>query len=349
MKYKFFTTSEKAWAAMLESIVEAERSIYLESFILTDDDVTHHFFEILKQKAREGVSVKIIIDTVGHFWYGSVNKKEFEEAGAEVLFFNRWLYRSHRKVLIVDEKTAFLGGVNVRGEYAKWLDLHVRIGGLLVKRLLHSFSRVYALSGGRDNSVLGLRKNLELPKARRAIYKAKSWLIERWPIKGSSALQEYYKKKCAQAKRSIVVVTPYFIPHKWLISSLKMAADRGVGVEVIVPQKTDTWIADVAHRVFAQDLSFIKFFFLKKMNHAKVLLVDDAEGMVGSNNIDAQSFDFNLEASVVFNQKNMIGDLKGIIKEWKDGAAPLDLGVAGKRSWYYAVIGWFIKLVQPIL
>ena len=137
MRYKFYRTSEKAWAAMFGAISGAKKTIYLESFILTDDVVTHHFFETLKRKAQEGVRIKVIIDRIGHWWYGSVNKAEFEKAGVEVLFFNRWFYRSHRKVLIVDGEVAFLGGVNIRGEYAKWLDLHLSITGIFPTKALN--------------------------------------------------------------------------------------------------------------------------------------------------------------------------------------------------------------------
>jgi len=349
VQYRFYTISESAWAAMLEAIRGARHSIYLESFILTDDHVTHNFFETLKSKARAGVQVKIIVDRVGHFWFGSVDKKEFEDAGAEILFFNRWLYRSHRKVLLVDEQVAFLGGVNVRGEYAKWIDLHVKLTGLLVKSLLKSFSRVYAIAGGKDPAVLALRKSKPASQARLALYKAKSWLIDHWPLKGTSALRYYYRRKCATAQKSIVIVTPYFIPNRWLIRSLQRAANRGVKIEVIVPQKTDVALADVSHRIFAENLkNFAKFLFLPEMNHAKVLLIDDREGLVGSNNIDAQSFDFNLELSVVFRRKDMTGDLKKIIEDWKAKAIPFEQ-IGYRKKWYHAIVRFIVKLLQPIL
>lgn len=333
---------------MLEAIHGARKSIFLESFILTDDEVTHHFFQTLKEKAEAGVKIKIIIDQVGHFWYGSVNKKELEKAGAEILFFNRWLYRSHRKVLIVDEEAAFLGGVNIRGEYAKWLDLHVRLtGGLLLKPILRSFAKVYELAGGNDAEVARLGQS-GVTKARASIYRAKTWLIEHWPIRGQSVLRDYYKKKCRGAKKSIVIVTPYFVPHRWLIKSLRAAANRGVAIDIIVPGKTDLWLFDIAHRVFVKNLSgIIRFYFLPEMNHAKVLLVDDAEGLVGSNNIDAQSFDFNLEAGIIFQRKDVVGDIKVILAKWKAMAVPAD--PAGFNKWYHKVVEFIIRILQPIL
>ncbi len=104
MKYRFYTKSEKAWLAMLEDIKSAKESIYLESFILKDDNLTHSFFEILKSKAAEGVRIRIVVDKTGNFWWGSLDKAGLEKSGAELLFFNRWIHHTHRKILIIDDE-----------------------------------------------------------------------------------------------------------------------------------------------------------------------------------------------------------------------------------------------------
>lgn len=333
---------------MLETIGGAQKSIYLESFILSDDELTHNFFKVLKEKAKSGVTVKIIVDRTGHFWAGRLDKKELEQSGAEIIFFNRWFYRNHRKVLIVDHETAFMGGVNIRGQYADWLDMHMKLTGKLVKHLLYSFVRVYRLAGGQDQKILSLKK-LPLAKTRSAIYKAKSWLIERWPVKGKSALRQYYQKSFRKARKNVLIVSPYFIPHRWLIDSMQKAAARGVSVEIVLPEKTDVALANLANRIFAYNLGGqFKFFFLPAMNHAKILLIDDREGLIGSNNIDAQSFDFNLEASIVFQRKDMVGDLKKIIDCWKSISKPFDKN-RFKQKWFYPLLVFLVRLIQPIL
>lgn len=348
MKYKFFTKSEKAWKAMFEAVQEAQRSVFLESFILTDDPQTHHFFELLKEKARSGILVKVIVDRAGSFWFGTIDQKAFAEAGAEVLIYNRWFTHTHRKLLIVDEKVGFIGGVNLRGEYADWLDLHMRTSGIFVKRLLSSFAKIYFLSGGRDQVVLNFRK-WKFAKTDKALYKARTWLLERWPFHGKKALINYYKKKCAEANHSIRIATPYFVPQPWLFKALKKAAKRGVKIEVLIPSVTDVSVIDFAHRYVAKNLiSVADFFFMPEMNHAKVLLVDDHEGLIGSNNIDAQSFDFNLEASVVFQRKDMIGDLRAILDKWKNSATPL-VDMKFKTRWYDRVLEFFVGLLYPVL
>lgn len=333
---------------MLEAIEHATKSIFLESFILADDPDTHHFLEAIKTKARNGVKVKIIIDRAGSFWFGTIDRKAFTEAGAEILIYNRWINHTHRKLLVVDEQVGFIGGVNIRGEYADWLDLHLRATGILVKRFLSSFAKIYYLSGGRDLEVLRFRK-WKLQKLNASLYQAKTWLIERWPFYGRRSLIKYYKKKCAEARNKITIVTPYFVPQRWFFNALKKAAKRGVEIEVIVPGDTDHALVQLAHRYILKKLSpMINFFIMSEMNHAKVLLVDDHEGLVGSNNVDAQSFDFNLEASVVFQRKDMIGDLKIILNKWKTQSARFS--AAGFRQrWYDGVLEFLVGLIYPIL
>lgn len=333
---------------MAAAVASAQKSVYIESFILVDDDTTHYFFKALKEKAGGGVTVKIIVDQVGNFWTKSLDAQKFKDAGAEVLFFNRWFYRNHRKVLIVDESIAFVGGVNIRGKYARWLDLHVRLTGSVVRSLLKSFSRVYQLAEGTDPRIIGLEK-LRLPKTRNALRKTKSWLIAHFPFRGTSALRDYYEKKCREAKETITIVTPYFVPHRWLTRALNTAIKRGVRVDVLMPYKTDLPVLTAANWIFADELSDgLHFYFLPEMNHAKVLLVDNREGLIGSNNIDARSFDVNLEASVVFQRKDMVGDLRKIVERWKISARPYNEAVKD-WPWYYSILRFFIKLVQPIL
>ena len=348
MKYKFYTTSESAWQAMLETIQEAKHYIFLESYILIEDELTRKLLQAIKERAAAGVNVKIVVDRIGNFWFSNLPVIEYTKIGIEILFFSRLLNRNHRKVLIIDGQTAFIGGVNIRGGYAKWTDLHVKLSEkFLIKKIIKSFARVYSLAGGSDLRVVCHLRRGQTALSRRAIYHAKTFLIEHWPFRRSSTLSDYYKRKIMEAKSNIFIVTPYFTPHRWLINSLRRAAERGVLVEILIPAKTDSLFLDAANWIFAEELSdSVKFLFFPEMNHAKVLLIDGKEGMIGSNNIDARSFDFNLETGIVFQQKDMIGDLKEILDQWRKSAVPYDK-MPVWRPWYYRPLKFFIELIQP--
>ncbi|PIR89614.1 MAG: hypothetical protein COU07_01855 [Candidatus Harrisonbacteria bacterium CG10_big_fil_rev_8_21_14_0_10_40_38] len=346
-KYKFYTKTSEAWRGMHEAIVNAKESILLESFILINDKKTRYIFDALEKKAKEGLKVVVIADAVGSFTLGSSIRKPLEKAGAEVLSFRRWLYRNHRKVLVIDKSIAFIGGVNFSGKYSEWFDLHLKTNKkTLIRYTLRSFAKVYSLAGGKDKEILALKEGKEIkPRSE----KTKQWFIDHWPIRGTRALKDYYEKSCKEAKESITIVTPYFIPHRWLIKSLRAAKKRKIKIEVILPERTDSWFTTVANFAFASELeNEIEFFFVSEMNHAKIFLVDKKEGLIGSNNIDAQSFDFNLEVSIHVERKDMVHDLYRIIENWKINSKSLKKAYSSLPI-YYKAIRPIIKLFQPIL
>ncbi len=349
MNHTFFTTPQKTFESMIADIKSAKKSIYLESFILKDGHLTNNFFEALKTSSRNGITVKIIVDIVGHFYSGRIDKIDLEKAGIEILFFNRWFYRSHRKILILDNTIAYIGGLNITGKNARQFDLHMRLCGLIVKPILHSFSRIYKIAGGEDQGILKLIKHTQVFKLREKLYKTKLWFIENWPIKGKSELKEYYLESFKNSKESIEIVTPYFVPHAWLISAIEKAAKRGVSIKLIIPEKTDFWLTEMANFLFAHQLKdILSIFVVPEGIHAKVLLIDSCEGLVGSNNIDALSFDKNFEASVIFRKKDMVIDLIAILDHWKNIAIPLHK-TDFKIKWYHKILMLLVKMIHPIL
>lgn len=329
---------------MFAAISNAKISVYWESYILKNDTSPYlNFFDVIKKKAREGVKIRIVLDGFASLWFENIEDELLEELrslGVEVLFFNSWFHRIHRKILIVDEDVAFLGGVNVAHNYREWLDLHVSLKGRkIVKKLLSSFARSYFYSGGKNPYLLSLRKNYP-------VRKAEMWLLEHFPNTGKFLLRRYYTEKIALADEKISIVTPFFFPKFWLIKRMKQAVARGVIVEVIMPRVAENKITDIANYIFASALHGmgIKFYLTEQMIHAKALLVDEKEGLIGSNNIDTQSFEFNIEASLSFTKKDMVGDLKKIIDGWKKDAVPFD-ATKYETKWYFKPLEYVIEKV----
>ena len=115
MKYRLYTTSQKAWDGMFQAMTLAQKSIYLEMYIFLDDtQATHNFLGLLKEKARAGLEVVIIADSYGSASLRGTPVNELKAAGVEFIFFSHWLRRTHRKMLIIDNKIAFIGGVNIK-------------------------------------------------------------------------------------------------------------------------------------------------------------------------------------------------------------------------------------------
>lgn len=345
MKYRLYTTSQKAWDGMFKAIAQAEKSIYIEMYIFLDDtQSTHNFLGLLKEKAEAGLEVVIIADIVGSFSLKATTVDELKAAGIEFIYFSHWLQRTHRKILIIDNKIAFLGGVNIEEKIRHWHDLQIKIQGRVVAPLLKSFAYTYKIVGGQKESILKYGK-------KPLVKKIKAWITDNVPIAGRLYnLNDYYKSKIGAAKTSVRIVTPYLLPPRWFLLSIEEACKRGVYVEIIAPNNTDIKILNKLNYLNACRLSAlgVKFYLMPSMNHAKILLIDDEEGLIGSQNMDILSFGWNMEAGVFFRQKKLVSDLKRIIDHWRDESVPFNSGWKHIK-WYDKILIAIFKLFFPIL
>lgn len=343
MNYRFFTNSEKAWKIMFENISNAKKSIYLEMYIFQNDITEFDFFNLLKEKAKQGLQVRLILDS-----FGSANLRdnavaELQEAGVEILSLSYLLHRMHRKVLIVDERIAFIGGVNLHQGSRFWNDLMVRIKGHLVRKVVLSFTKSYINAGGKDPLLLS--KNNKIRRAR-----VNTWIIEHTPVKEKFNFKRIYIKYLNGADNKIILVTPYFIPKRWLSATLHQAVLRGVNVEVLVPKTTDHFIVDRVNYFYIYKLSKlgIKFYIEEKMNHAKAIIIDEKEAMVGSQNLDFLSFDLNSEIGVFFKDPEVVSRLSQIAKEWKKDTVLFDYKTY-KPKWFDYILSPAINLFNLFL
>ncbi|MDP1760199.1 MAG: phosphatidylserine/phosphatidylglycerophosphate/cardiolipin synthase family protein [Candidatus Woesebacteria bacterium] len=321
MYYKFFTNSQKSWQAMFEAISLAQKSIYFEMYIFQDDIIDFDFISLLKEKAKAKLKVKMILDSFGS---ADLSKKmilELKEAGVELFFLSYFFHRAHRKILIVDEEVAFVGGVNFHQSARNWNDLVVKLRGKIMPYVLRSFAKAYEKCGGRDVSILRHKKNKKI-----ITNEMSSWLIEHSPMWKKSSFKKIYQKKINHAEKNIFLVTPYFMPRRWLIALFHQAILRGLRVEVLVPQFTDYYFIDRINYVFMSKLSKlgVNIYLAKEMNHAKLMIIDEREGMVGSQNLDYVSFDLNSELGIFFDEPKTVKKLVEIFESWKKNAILFD-------------------------
>ncbi len=320
---------------MLAGIASAKKSIYLEMYIFQNDTVGYDFLSELEKKALFGVRVIVILDALGSYSLSSAVIGRLRKAGAEVLFASFWFRRLHRKILIIDDTTAFVGGVNISGRFARWKDLQVRMQGKIVYSLVRSFARVYRECGGK-NPVF---QNMENAKV---LTKARLWLIEHGIGGKRYSFRKHYEKHIDEAQSSIILVTPYLVPRRWLIARLHQAILRGVRVEIIAPEHTDHKFIDRINYYYLN--LFTKLgatcFLSREMNHSKAMLADSRTGTVGSHNLDSLSFDWNAEAGVFFESPGMVRELKRILEMWKKNVIPFTAKAypAGRFTAFLALI-----------
>jgi cardiolipin synthase len=283
---------------------------------LNDTKETHDFLSLLKSKAESGLEVVIVADSFGSYSLRSQEVSELRAAGVEFIYFSRWFRRTHRKIIIIDNKVALIGGVNIAEKIRYWRDMQIKIQGKIIKPILKSFAYSYEMAGGKKESILAYSR---LPLAR----KIKSWVADNFIVTTkANQLSDYYHQKIVGAKESITIVTPYLVPPRWLMALLDNACQRGVKVEVIIPNDTDIKFINRVNYLNATRLAAkgVKFYLTPTMNHAKIMLIDKQEGLIGSQNMDILSFNWNIEAGVFFSQKQLVSDLDKIISGWKKGA-----------------------------
>lgn len=219
----------------------------------------------------------------------------------------------------------------------------MKMHGLLARKLLRSFAYTYEMAGGKDKKILRLRE-------KKIIRKLKSNLVEHWPIKNIYSMKEHYIEKIKNAKHNIKMVTPYFTPPRWLISLLDDAVRRKLKIEILVPEKADWKISNSINYHYMHKLHDmgIRFYLTKKMNHAKLLLIDDKEGLVGSQNVDPLSFHVNSEAGIFSKDKRLAKEISEIFNRWKKNSKFFRPGNYKMHlADYLALI--LIKILRPIL
>jgi cardiolipin synthase len=345
MKYRLYTTSQKAWDGMFKAMAAAQKSIYIEMYTFVGDTQrTHDFLKLLKDRAVAGIEVVVVADIYGSMSLRNEAVAELRAVGVEFLYFSRWFRRTHRKIIIIDSRVAFIGGVNIEEETRHWIDLQIKLEGRIVRPLLKSFAYSYEISGGKRESILQFYRQP-------LVQKLEAWITDNWPHTAKIYyLNNYYKKKIMEAQTSITIVTPYLLPPSWLIGLLGDAHRRGVKVEVIIPNNTDVGPVNKVNYLNACRLTElgVKFYLLPTMNHAKIMLIDGREGVIGSQNMDVLSFNWNVEAGVFFRQKDLVADLGRIVEQWKKSAVEFS-AARRKITWLDKILIAVLKLFYPIL
>jgi cardiolipin synthase len=347
--YQFYGTTTAAWDAMYSAIQEAKKSIYWEIFIFADDFIGTKFLELLADKARAGVEVKVVFDAIGSSSFSEKSASYLRGAGVDFQWYNsigypqfrinswimRLLHRNHRKVLIVDERVAFLGGVNIADRFHEWDDIYIKIAGPITWPLLRGFAKSYVSSGGKREAV----SHLLHPKIKKELpsWRDKLKFILHSPNRyQTSKTKRLFRKALLMAKESVNLLTPYFVPDKQFLKAVAIARQKGVKVNIFLPLRPDHKFMEFIARAYygLVTKSGAKLYFLPNMHHGKAMTVDNTLGMVGSINLTPRSFNQQEESAVSFSDIDMVEDLNKLFNGLKEKAEPFDVERWKKRSWW---------------
>lgn len=337
--FQIYSTTKDAWEAMYQAILDAKKSIYWELYIFVDDEAGKPFFDVLEQKAKAGVMVKLVIDNLGSFWLSKERVRSLRNAGVDIRFFQerkkryrgwwkRLWTRSHRKILIVDERVGFIGGVNIRKEMKEWLDIQVRVEGRAVHSMLRAFAKNYIICGGDKKQMR------HLLKYRFRLLRDKAEFVFDEPDENKSSARLKYAEALLKARERVILFSPYYFPDKKFLLALWQAKKRGVRVDLLIPLRSDIRLMTYASYAWFSVLKKlgVNIHFTKKMMHGKGVIMDDEWAMVGSSNMEQTGFYDNYEANIKIKDLSVVKEIKSRILQWLKDSMEFDEKKWAKRG-----------------
>ena len=332
-----YTDGYGFFPALLAAIRNATSHIHIDIYIFADYALGRLVSDSLIDKARQGVEVRVIYDDVG-CW--NVSRHFFErmrEEGIEVCpflpvrfpsFTSKVNYRNHRKIIVVDGKVGFIGGMNIAQRYVKgvedrpWRDTMTKITGSAVYSLQREFLVDWYFV---DRTRLSDRKYYP-PVVSSDYDDCLIQIVTGGPVTPFPEIMQGYMRVIIAARRYIYIETPYFIPTEPVLFALKTAALGGIDVRIIVPERSDARFVEWAGRSYLRDMtaSGVKVYLYESgFLHSKILVCDDSLATCGSTNVDSRSFENNFESNAFFYDETVARRFRRIFLEDLGRSVPL--------------------------
>lgn len=335
-KTRVFNNGPATFRSFFSAIEKARHHIHLEFYIFRDDKIGTRLKELLLEKARQGVKVRIIYDGYGSFKLGKDFLDQLKANNIQTacfspvifpLFNNRINYRNHRKILVVDGKVGFVGGINIGDEYlgksrdfANWRDTHLSIQGDAVKFLQYIFIQDWYFI--TKEKITG---DIYYPKCSEKMGQELIQIAASGPDSPWEPIMQMYFSMIATGEKSIYLTTPYFIPNESIFMAIKNAALSGLDVRIIIPGKPDSRFVLWASMSYLKELleAGVRVYqYQKGFIHSKTLVVDGLVSSIGTANMDLRSFKLNFEVNAfIYNhqvaqilQQDFFTDLKDSIE-----------------------------------
>lgn len=324
---KLYTNARDKFDALIDDIQHARHHIHIQYYIFENGDLGTRIGDLLIQKVREGVEVRFIYDDVGSWKTPNSYFKHLMKEGVQVAPFlkvafpvltSQVNYRNHRKIVVIDGEIGYVGGMNVAdrymdgGRFDSWADLHARIRGKGVQGLQSSFlldwyyaHKTYITSRVYFPSLPGFGEN-------------PMQIVTSGPIGIYRSIAQGLFYAFANAKSSIYIETPYFIPSEGILGALATASMSGIDVRIVVPHHSDSWLVSYASRSFVKELlaNRIKVYFYESgFIHSKLVIIDDSLTVLGSSNMDVRSFEHNFEVNAFIYDEQTNAQAKKIFRK----------------------------------
>ena len=360
-KIDIYTSGLPKLQALIHELYKAKQYIHLEYYIFEDDAVGRLVRDVLIDKAHEGVEIRLLYDDVGCWHVPNRFFEEMRNAGIEVrsflkvrfpLFTSRVNYRNHRKIVVIDGRVGFVGGMNLAERYMRgfswgiWRDTHIMLEG----KAVHGLQTAFLLDWYFVDRTL-ITASRYFPK----IDSCGSSLVQivtSEPIGPWKEIMQGLTVAITSAKKYFYMQTPYFLPTEPILAAMQTAALSGVDIRLMLPERADNWITHLGSRSYLADVmqAGVKVYFYKKgFLHSKLMVSDDMLSTVGSTNVDFRSFEHNFEVNAFMYDVETALEMKEIFLQDQRESTQIFLKNWGRRSWRQKAAESIVRLLAPLL
>lgn len=367
-KVDIFPTGAQKFARLQEDIATAQHYIHMEYFNFRNDSISHRLFTQLIDKSKQGVEVRILFDAFGNASNNRPLKKNaldsLRQLGLNIVKFdpirfpyiNHVLHRDHRKLVSIDGRIGYTGGMNVADYYINglegvgaWRDMHMRIEGSACHALDLIFADMWQSSTEEDITHTLAQYTAD---SLHATEPYKLAIIDRRPRTSPSAIRDLYYNGIDAAQERIRIINPYFVPTAGLMRRLSKAISRGVKVEILMSERSDIPLTpDVAkHKLRKLARRGAQVHLYKEgFHHSKIMTIDGKISTIGSANLNSRSLRYDYEINALLLDSIPTQQLDSIIDADQSESIPLDDAYWKRRSKWKRFVGWLANLLTPFL
>jgi cardiolipin synthase len=357
---ELLTDGEAIFASIFEAVRGARDYVLAQFYIVRDDEIGREFRDLLVERARAGVRIYFLYDEIGCYALPNAYLDSLREAGVHVHAFlstrgpnNRFQinFRNHRKVFVVDGRTAWVGGANVGDEYmgrdpryGAWRDTQIRLEGPVVQCVQLTFVEDWFFAAG------GV-PDLEWTPRRAAGGELDVLALPSGPADDLETAGLFYVHAIHSARERLWIASPYFVPDESVVAALQLAALRGVDVRILLPEKPDhtlVWLSSFSYleelcgtgvRIHRYQPGFL---------HQKAMLIDDATSVVGTVNLDNRSFRLNFEITIGVLGRSFASETEAMFEADFARSREVDVQSLEERSWWFQLMSKAARLMAPI-
>lgn len=355
-----FTNGRDKFERLKEDLRGATSYINLEYYIFENDTIGNEIADILIERARVGVTVRVIYDHVGSFTVKTQFFKRMRLAGIQVYPFfevtfpqlgTRVNWRNHRKIVIIDGRVGYIGGMNIAdryidgGRFGCWRDTHVRVTGPVVASLHYAFTVDWHFMGQPLIEESPYTGNISTGNIAAQV-------LTSGPTSQWSNIALEFHKAIANAKQRVYIQTPYFLPTDALLKDLYTAALAHVDVRIMLPRHSDSLLLSYASSSYITEClrAGVKIYFYDAgMLHSKMIIIDDEFVTIGSTNFDFRSFEHNFEGNIFFYSKEFNQRMRDVYRADMANCTRIRPAAWRKRPLVRRAIESVVRLLSPIL